>query len=55
MPDFDALQVTGKAARSVMIVIDGYKGKVTIEEAPPDDEAFDLERASRRTLYCRRI
>ena len=41
---FDALEVIGKAARSVMIVIDGYAGKVTLEDAPADDEAFDLER-----------
>ena len=41
---FDALQVKGKAARNVMIVIDGYAGKVTLEDAPQDDEAFDLER-----------
>jgi aldehyde:ferredoxin oxidoreductase len=40
---FDALQITGKAARSVLIVIDGYKQKVSIEDAPSDDEAFDLE------------
>jgi aldehyde:ferredoxin oxidoreductase len=40
---FDALQVTGKASRDVIIVINSYKGKVTIEDAPADDEAFDLE------------
>jgi aldehyde:ferredoxin oxidoreductase len=41
---FDALQVTGKAAPKAMIVINGYKNEVTIEEAPDDEEAFDLER-----------
>ena len=41
---FDALQVSGKAARDVIIVIDGYKGKITLEEAPSDDESFNLER-----------
>jgi aldehyde:ferredoxin oxidoreductase len=41
---FDALQVTGKASRDVIIVINSYKGTVTIEDAPADDEAFDLER-----------
>ncbi len=41
---FDALQVTGKASRSVIIVINSYKGQVTLEEAPADEEAFDLER-----------
>jgi len=41
---FDALQITGKASGKVIIVIDGYKRAVTIEEAPADDEAFDLEK-----------
>jgi aldehyde:ferredoxin oxidoreductase len=42
---FDALQITGKAAPPVIVVINGYKNEVTIEEAPEgDDEAFDLER-----------
>jgi aldehyde:ferredoxin oxidoreductase len=41
---FDALQVTGKAGSGVLIVIDSYKRTVTIESAPSDDEAFDLER-----------
>jgi aldehyde:ferredoxin oxidoreductase len=41
---FDALQVTGKSDTQVLIVINGFKNTVTIEEAPKDDEAFDLER-----------
>jgi aldehyde:ferredoxin oxidoreductase len=41
---FDALKVTGKAGRDVMIVINGIKNEITIEDAPADDEAFDLER-----------
>jgi aldehyde:ferredoxin oxidoreductase len=41
---FDALQVTGKADPKAIIVINGYRGEVTIEEAPEDEEAFDLER-----------
>jgi aldehyde:ferredoxin oxidoreductase len=41
---FDALQVTGKADRDVMIVVNAFTHEVTIEEAPSDDEAFDLER-----------
>jgi aldehyde:ferredoxin oxidoreductase len=41
---FDALQVTGKADRKVMIVIDGLRGEVSVMDAPADDEAFDLER-----------
>jgi aldehyde:ferredoxin oxidoreductase len=41
---FDAIQITGKATRSVLIVINSYKNEVTIEDAPYDEEAFDLER-----------
>ena len=41
---FDVLQVTGKAERDVMIVIDGLAGNVRIEDAPADDEAFDIEK-----------
>jgi aldehyde:ferredoxin oxidoreductase len=41
---FDALQVTGKADRDVMIVVNAFTHEVTIEEAPSDDEAFDMER-----------
>ncbi|HSR35878.1 MAG TPA: aldehyde ferredoxin oxidoreductase C-terminal domain-containing protein, partial [Desulfurivibrionaceae bacterium] len=41
---FDALQVTGKADNPTMIVINGITHEVTIEPAPADDEAFDLER-----------
>jgi len=41
---FDALQVTGEAARPVMIVVDSIRGVVSIEEAPDRDEAFDMER-----------
>jgi aldehyde:ferredoxin oxidoreductase len=39
---FDALQVIGRAERKVLIVINSFKEEVTIEEAPADDEAFDL-------------
>jgi aldehyde:ferredoxin oxidoreductase len=42
---FDALQVTGKAGRDTMIVINGFTHEVTLEEAPHLEEAFDLERA----------
>jgi len=42
---FDALQVTGKAERETIIVIDGFTRKVTLEEAPDLKEVFDLERA----------
>jgi aldehyde:ferredoxin oxidoreductase len=41
---FDALQVTGKAERDVMIVIDGFKQEISVVDGPDDDEAFDLER-----------
>ena len=40
---FDALTITGKAERDTMIVINGFTHEVTIEEAPHDDEAFDLQ------------
>ena len=41
---FDALRITGKADKDVMIVIDGLRSTVTLRETPFDDEAFDLER-----------
>lgn len=41
---FDALQVTGIASRDIFIMINAYKQEITIEDAPSDDEAFDLER-----------
>ena len=41
---FDALQVTGKAGRDVMIVINGFTHEVSIEDIAHLDEAFDLER-----------
>ncbi len=42
---FDALQVTGKSGHETMIVIDGFKQEVTIEEAPDFREVFELEKA----------
>ncbi len=41
---FDAIQVTGKAGRDVMIVINGFTHEVTIEDMPHMDESFDVER-----------
>jgi aldehyde:ferredoxin oxidoreductase len=41
---FDALQVKGKAAGDVLIVVNSYKEEITLEDAPADEEAFDLER-----------
>jgi len=40
---FDALQVTGRSDREVMLVINGFTNEITIEDAPHDEEAFDLE------------
>ncbi|HET6421153.1 MAG TPA: aldehyde ferredoxin oxidoreductase C-terminal domain-containing protein, partial [Geobacteraceae bacterium] len=42
---FDALKVTGKAAVDSMIIIDGFRQEVTIEDAPDLEEVFDLEKA----------
>ncbi len=41
---FDTLTVTGIAARNVMIIIDGFKNEVRIEEAPVADQVFNLEK-----------
>jgi aldehyde:ferredoxin oxidoreductase len=41
---FDALQITGKSPKDIFIVINGYKDEITIEDAPSEEEAFDLER-----------
>jgi aldehyde:ferredoxin oxidoreductase len=41
---FDAIQVTGRANRFVMIVVNSFTGEITIEDAPADDETFDLEK-----------
>ncbi|MDD5169100.1 MAG: aldehyde ferredoxin oxidoreductase C-terminal domain-containing protein [Syntrophales bacterium] len=40
---FDVLKITGKADRDIMIVINGFKGEVTIAEAPDNSLVFDLE------------
>jgi aldehyde:ferredoxin oxidoreductase len=40
---FDALQITGKAAEGVMIVIDAFRKEITLEAAPMTDQVFDLE------------
>jgi len=42
---FDALEIVGKAAAGVMIVIDGLAQEVTLIETPAVDEVFDAERA----------
>ena len=41
---FDALEMTGKSDRDIMIVIDGFHHEIVIEEAPADGEVFDLEK-----------
>ncbi len=41
---FDTLTITGIAPKEVMIVIDGFRQEVNIEEAPPGDHVFDLEK-----------
>ena len=42
---FDALQVTGKSAADIMIVIDGFSREVSVVPMDPLGEVFDLERA----------
>ena len=42
---FDALEITGKSDTDVMIVIDGIRQEISIREAPPSGEVFDLEKA----------
>lgn len=40
---FDALEVTGKSDREVMIVIDGLRGEIYLTDAPAIDHVFGLE------------
>lgn len=40
---FDALEVTGIAKRNVMIVINGFQGEISLIDAPPIDQVFNLE------------
>ena len=42
---FDLLQVTGKADKEAMIVIDAFTQEVSITDAPSIDQVFDLEAA----------
>jgi len=41
---FDALEITGKAEEDLMIVIDGFKKEITLEQAPVVDQVFELEK-----------
>ena len=40
---FDALEITGIAKDDSMIVIDSFKGEISVEKAPVIDHVFDLE------------
>src|SRR4030043_2194154 len=42
---FDALEITGRSAMDVMLVIDGFRKEISIEDAPIIDEVFTLESA----------
>ena len=42
---FDALEITGKSEKDIMIVINGFKEEISIAEAPAIDHVFDLEKA----------
>jgi aldehyde:ferredoxin oxidoreductase len=42
---FDALEIIGIAEKNTMIVIDGFKGEISITKAPVIDQVFDLEKA----------
>ncbi|MBU2053453.1 MAG: hypothetical protein KKC25_00535 [Proteobacteria bacterium] len=42
---FDALEITGKSATDAILVIDGFRKEISIEEAPLIDEVFALEMA----------
>ncbi len=41
---FDALEISGKASKEVMIVVDGYNNEITITPAPAIDQVFELEK-----------
>jgi aldehyde:ferredoxin oxidoreductase len=41
---FDAVEITGKASKDTMIVIDSFKGGISLMEAPAIDHVFDLEK-----------
>jgi aldehyde:ferredoxin oxidoreductase len=40
---FDALEITGKSQKDCIVVIDAFRGDITIEETPAVDYVFDLE------------
>jgi len=41
---FDALEITGKAEEGLMIIINGFKGEITLKPASVVDQVFDLEK-----------
>ncbi len=41
---FDALEISGIAQKDVMIVIDSFRGEISIIDAPAIDHVFDLEK-----------
>ena len=48
---FDALEITGKAEKDTMIVIDGFKGEITLIPSPALDQVFDLEKYPDRSIH----
>jgi aldehyde:ferredoxin oxidoreductase len=40
---FDALEISGVAEKDTMIVIDAFKGEISLMDAPAIDHVFDLE------------
>ena len=42
---FDALEITGKSATGVMIVIDGFLQEITMTETTVTDQVFDMEKS----------
>jgi aldehyde:ferredoxin oxidoreductase len=41
---FDALEITGKSEKDIMIVIDSFREEIFITDAPVIDHVFDLEK-----------
>ena len=41
---FDTLEITGKAQNDSMIIIDSFKGEITLTPSSADDQVFELEK-----------
>ena len=41
---FDALEITGKSEKDIMLVIDGFREDISVMDAPSIDQVFDLEK-----------